>query len=51
MARIVLMLAVIGAGWIVANGGVALHEGLEDKLVLVALFPSIYILGLLLLRD
>jgi hypothetical protein len=51
MARVWLLLALLGVGYLVANDGWALREGLEDKLILIALLPGVYILGLVLLRD
>ncbi|MDX2155200.1 MAG: hypothetical protein SFW09_01720 [Hyphomicrobiaceae bacterium] len=51
MGRFALLITTLCVGLVIANNGIELHEGLEDKLALVALLPGVYILGLALLRD
>jgi hypothetical protein len=51
MGRIALLAVLLGIGFVIANHGNPVLEGLEDKLGLVALLPGVYLLGLALLRD
>ena len=52
MARKIAVLAlIIAAGLIAANSDTVFVEGLRDKLWLVALFPAVYILGIVVLSD
>ena len=52
MGRLIALAVVIfGTALFFANQGLFLDDKLQDKLPLVALFPAVYILGLILLKD
>lgn len=51
MGRLALLGLIAIAVVMVGNDGLPTLHGLEDKFWLVALFPAVYILGYVLLKD
>lgn len=51
MGRFALIVGAIAVGVVVLNPGLVDLGDLQDKLLLVALLPGVYVLGLALLND
>lgn len=51
MERVAFVVLALGAVLFVVNPELAGFERLDGKLWLVAIFPAVYLLGLVMLRD